>query len=68
MLSSIGTTRARIRSEIEATRWVTVFKRQMTKISRAGTGGGAKTKREEKKQLRQDEKEWEHSLLGIYGG
>jgi hypothetical protein len=40
----------------------------MTKDSKAGTGGGAKTKREEKKQLRQDEKEWEHSLLGIYGG
>jgi len=27
-----------------------------------------KTKQERKKQLRQDEKEWEHSLLGIYGG
>jgi TolA-binding protein len=27
-----------------------------------------KTKEERKNQLRQDEKEWEHSLLGIYGG
>jgi peptidoglycan hydrolase CwlO-like protein len=27
-----------------------------------------KTRQERKKQLRQDEKEWEHSLLGIYGG
>ena len=27
-----------------------------------------KTKQERKKQIREEEKEWEHSLLGIYGG
>jgi TolA-binding protein len=27
-----------------------------------------KKNQERKKQIRQDEKEWEHSLLGIYGG
>jgi TolA-binding protein len=27
-----------------------------------------KAKQERNKQLRQDEKQWEHSLLGVYGG